>query len=279
MAERDSGWLQFYVENVQEALDTILIAYKIAEHKDILLPAMICMDGFFVSHSNQTVMVPDQQSVDNFLPKYESRNLFLDPKNPMFINDLTSPDEFSEMRFQQKTGFKNALKIIPEIEEEFFEVYSRKYEMLESYKCEDAEVILVTIGSMSGTAKYVVQKMRKENKKVGILKIHSFRPFPTIQFQEAVKGKTILGVLDRSAGLGAEVGPLCLEVSFALRNNETQIFNYIAGLGGRDVSEMTIEKIFTELMQIKEGSLPKPRKNWIDTRENALDIRMMKFND
>lgn len=279
MAERDSGWLQFYAENVQEVLDTILIAYKIAEHEDILLPAMICMDGFFVSHSNQTVMVPDQQSVDNFLPKYESRNLSLDPKSPMFINDLTSPDEFSEMRFQQKIGFDNALKKLPEIEEEFFEIYGRKYEMLESYQCDDAEVILVTIGSMSGTAKYVVQKMRKERRKVGILKIHSFRPFPTSQLQEAVKGKKIVGVLDRSAGLGAQVGPLCLEVNSALRDKETQIFSYIAGLGGRDISEITIEKIFSELMQIREGLLSKPRKNWIDTRENALNIRMMRIND
>ncbi len=279
MAERDSGWLQFYVENVQEVLDTILIAYKIAEHEDILLPAMICMDGFFVSHSSQSVMVPDQQSVDTFLPKYESRNLFLDPRNPMFINDLTSPEEFSEMRFQQKTAFENALRIIPEVQEEFFNMYGRKYEMLESYQCEDAEVILVTIGSMSGTAKYVVKKMRKRKKKVGILKINSFRPFPVRQFQKAVKGKKIVGVLDRSAGLGAQGGPVYLEVTSAITDKETKIFSYIVGLGGRDISEITIEKIFTELMQIKKGQLSKPKKSWIDTRENALDIRLVKFND
>ncbi|MFX1283938.1 MAG: pyruvate ferredoxin oxidoreductase [Promethearchaeota archaeon] len=279
MAERDSGWLQFYVENVQEILDILLIAYKIAEHKDILLPAMVCMDGFFVSHSNQSVMVPDQQTVDNFLPNYESKNLFLDPRNPMFINDLTSPDEFSEMRFQQKMAFKNALKIIPEIQEEFFVKLGRKYEMLEPYQSEDADVILVTIGSMSGTAKYVVKKMRKKGNKVGILKISSFRPFPVQQLQKAVKEKIILGVLDRSAGLGAQGGPVYLEVTSALKNREIQIYSYIVGLGGRDISEITIERIFTELMQIKKRQLSKPRKTWIDSRENALDIRLVKLND
>jgi pyruvate ferredoxin oxidoreductase alpha subunit len=275
MAERDSGWIQFYAENVQEVLDMLLFAYKIAEHEDVLLPAMICFDGFFVSHSIQPVEVPSQTAVDSFLPEYQAKNLYLDPNDPMFINNLTSPDEFSEMRYQQKIAFKNALKIIPEIQREFSQLFGRKYDMLETYKCEDADVVLVTIGSMSGTAKYVVNKIREEGKKVGVVKITCFRPFPVKEIQKILQGKKTIGVIDRSAGLGAEGGPVWLEVRSALADKEKKVLGYIAGLGGRDINEHTIEKIFVELMQIAKEKKLKPGKAWIDTRENVMDIRMI----
>ncbi|MGD2089173.1 MAG: transketolase C-terminal domain-containing protein [Candidatus Aminicenantes bacterium] len=272
MAERDSGWIQLYAENVQEVLDLCLIAYKAAEHEQVLLPAMVCFDGFFLSHSIQRVEVPEQDAVDGFLPKYECKNLYLDPDDPMFVNNLTSPDEFSEMRYQQMIAFKNALEIIPGVQEDFFKTFGRKYRMIEAYQCEDAEVVLVTIGSMAGTAKHVVNQLRGEGQKVGVVKITCFRPFPLEILRGILKGKKMIGVIDRSAGLGAEGGPVWLEVKSAV-DKEAKIFNYVAGLGGRDIPETTIEKIYTELLQSVNSERSAPVKHWIDTAENAMEVR------
>ncbi|UCH94309.1 MAG: pyruvate ferredoxin oxidoreductase [Candidatus Aminicenantes bacterium] len=272
MAERDSGWIQLYAENVQEVLDLLLIAYKAAEHEQVLLPAMVCFDGFFLSHSIQPVEVPDQDAVDHFLPKYECKNLYLDPDDPMFVNDLTSPDEFSEMRYQQMIAFKNALEIIPGVQDEFFQLSGRRYQMIETYKCEDADVVLVTIGSMAGTAKHVVNQLRTRGEKIGIVKITCFRPFPVEIMRGVLKGKKVIGIIDRSAGLGAEGGPVWLEVK-SVAGKEAKIFDYIAGLGGRDIPETTIEKICIELLQSVNKEVSAPKKPWIDTAENAMDIR------
>jgi pyruvate ferredoxin oxidoreductase alpha subunit len=271
MAERDSGWIQLYAENAQEVLDLCLIAYKAAEHDQVLLPAMVCFDGFFLSHSIQPVEVPEQHTVDGFLPKYECKNLYLDPDDPMFVNNLTSPDEFSEMRYQQMIAFKNALEVIPEVQEDFFNTFGRKYRVIEAYKCEDTEVVLVTIGSMAGTAKHVVNQLRAEGQKVGVVKITCFRPFPLEILRGILKGKKVIGVIDRSAGLGAEGGPVWLEVKSAV-DKEAKIFDYIAGLGGRDIPETTIEKICAELLQSVNSDRPAPVKPWIDTAEHAMEV-------
>jgi pyruvate ferredoxin oxidoreductase alpha subunit len=273
MSERDSGWIQFYAENVQEVLDLLLIAYKTAEHEQILLPTMVCLDGFFLSHSIQPVEVPDQESVDGFLPAYECKNLYLDPDDPMFINNLTSPDEFSEMRYQQVMAFKNAHEIIPQVQEEFFATFGRRYRMIETYGCDGAEVVLVTIGSMAGTAKHVANKLRDRGIHVGIVKITCFRPFPVETLRRILKDRKVIGVIDRSAGLGAEGGPVWLEVKSAVQDKETKIFNYIAGLGGRDIPETTIEKICSELLQGVNSQNSLPVKSWIDTMENAMEMR------
>jgi pyruvate ferredoxin oxidoreductase alpha subunit len=273
MAERDSGWLQFYVENAQETLDALLMAYRIAEHEHVLTPAMVCLDGFFVSHSTQPVMVPDQKTVDVFVPHYRPANLYLDPQDPMFINDLTPPDEFSEMRYQQKVGLEMALEIIPQVQEAFFRAFGRRYDMVEAYRCRDADVILVTLGSMSGTAKHVVNRLRAKNQRVGVVKLSVFRPFPVDQVREALAGKQVVGVLDRSAGLGAQGGPVWLEVNSAL-SGRVQVCGYVAGLGGRDITETTMEQIFYELFHIKEGKISRPAKPWIDTRPEAMQLRL-----
>jgi pyruvate ferredoxin oxidoreductase alpha subunit len=273
MAERDAGWLQFYAENAQEVLDLLIMAYKVAEHEHVLLPAMVCLDGFFLSHSLQAVDVPGQKTVDIFLPKYESKNLYLDPGDPMFINNLTSPEDFSEMRFQQKAAFENALNVIPGVQEEFFTTFGRRLEMLECYKSEDAEVVLLTIGSMSGTAKHAANTMRKAGHNVGVIKITTFRPFPLEKLTAALKGKKLIGVIDRSAGLGAQGGPLWLEVKAAVEDKNAKIYGYVAGLGGRDITEKTIEKIFLQMLKNPGDRDPKPIKSWIDTREDALDTR------
>ena len=269
MAERDSGWLQFYAEDVQEVLDLVLMGYRIAEHEKILLPVMVCMDGFFVSHSLQPVWVPEQGAVDSFLPEYTAKNLHLDVKNPMFINNLTPPEEFTEMRYQQEIAFQNALVEIPKIQREFKDFSRRDYFLVNAYRCEDAQAAVVCMGSMCGTVRHVVEKLRDRGLKVGAVKITSFRPFPGDELQKVLSPVPRIGIIDRSAGLGAEEGPLCLETRAAMKGKNCGIANFIAGLGGRDVTEKTIEKIFYGLMDDKYEC----KKNWVDTKPDALEIR------
>jgi pyruvate ferredoxin oxidoreductase alpha subunit len=273
MAERDSGWLQFYVENAQETLDWTLMAYRIAEHTEVLTPAMVCMDGFYLSHASQPVQVPDQESVDRFLPGYQPTNLILDPNQPMFINDLTPPSEFSEMRFQQKTGFECANQIIPQVLDAFMQHFGRQYSVIEAKGCQDARAVLVTLGSVSGTAKYVASKLRSRGLPVGVLKLSVFRPFPAEAVRDAIGHIPSIGVLDRSAGLGAESGPLCLEIRSALRG-KTHVQGYVAGLGGRDITEQTLEQIFMDLLEKADREEIEPSKAiWMDTRPDAMDLR------
>lgn len=269
MAERDSGWMQLYAEDAQEAFDLVIMGYKIAEHENILLPLMVCMDGFFVSHSNQPVWIPEQNSVDIFLPEYSNKNLYLDTEYPMFINNLTPPEEFTEMRYQQEVAFQNALNIIPVILKEYETTFGRKYGLIEAYKCEDAAVVIAGMGSMCGTIKHVVNKFRDKNINVGMIKITVFRPLPAEKLREALMTVSRVGVIDRSAGLGAENGPLCLEIKSALSGEACSIHNYIIGLGGRDITEEIIEEIFNDLLS--EGQMP--GKNWIDKRDDAQTIR------
>jgi pyruvate ferredoxin oxidoreductase alpha subunit len=275
MAERDSGWLQFYAENAQEVLDLLLMAYRIAEDGRVLTPAMVCLDGFFLSHSPQAVMLPDQETVDQFLPSYHPANLYLDPDEPMFINNLVPSEDFTEMRYQQHVGFQNALEVIPEVQEDFYDRLGREYRVVEAYRCEDAEVVLVTLGSMSGTAKYVVNRQRELGNPVGVVKLTTFRPFPVQELREAVGGASVVGVLDRSAGLGAQQAPVCLEVKSAMQEGDIQVVGYVGGLGGRDITEDTVESIFRELLEIKRGRLSRPTKAWIDARPEAMSIRSL----
>lgn len=274
MAVKESGWLQFYTDNVQEVLDMTIMAYKIAEDADVLTPTMVCLDGFFLSHSMQRLDVPEQVLVDEFIGKYQPKNLFLSPEDPMFINDLTPTDEYSEMRYQQKVGFDNALTVIPKVFKEWQEKTGRQYQMVDAYRCEDAEAVLVTLGSMSGTARYAVDKLRSEGKKVGVSRIVVFRPFPAEQLKEALKGVKVVGVIDRSAGLGSTFGPVCSEVRSVLCGSDTSIHSYIAGLGGRDITLDTIEKIFEELLN---GQAQASQK-WIDTKKEAMTIRQVITN-
>jgi pyruvate ferredoxin oxidoreductase alpha subunit len=273
MAERDSGWLQFYAENAQEVLDLLLMAYRISEHERVLTPAMVCLDGFFVSHSPQSVTMPGQETVDGFLPAYRAANLYLDPDDPMFINGLVPPEDFAEMRYQQRVGFENALEVIPQVQDDFYGKFGRRYEMVEAYRCEDAEVVLVTIGSMSGTAKHVVNKQRDRGIPVGVVKLTTFRPFPIEALRKALWGARVVGVLDRSAGLGAPSAPVCLEVVSAVRDEGVRVIGYVGGLGGRDVTETTLESIFRQLLEINDGRQAKPVKPWIDVRDDAMTIR------
>lgn len=275
MCERDMGWLQFYCQNVQEVLDMTLLAYKICEDIKVQLPSMVCLDGFFLSHSMQKIDVPTEESMDEFVGPYIPKNTYLDTKDPMFICDLTSPDEYTEMRYQQKVAMDNVFDVFEKASEEYAQITGRKLQMIEGYKTEDADVVLVALGSMCGTTKYVVNKLREEGKKVGMIKIVSFRPFPFEQIRDLLKDINIIGVFDRSSGLGGQGGPVWSEVTAAMNGLNADIRHFVGGLGGRDVTEMTITKIFNELLAIKAGETDQ-HTQWIDTKENAMTIREVK---
>lgn len=271
MSERDQGWMQVYAENVQEVFDLILYSYTISEHPEVLTPTMVCLDGFFLSHSMQRVEIPEQSVVDNYVGKYVPTNLYINPEDPMFVNDLTPTSDYTEIKYQQVVGLERALELMPEKMDEFEKTFGRKLNIIEEYMTEDADVVLVTLGSMTGTAKFVVNKLRAEGKKVGVLKICVYRPFPAALVKKALEGKDTIGVLDRSAGLGGSAAPVCAEVRSAIMGN-ADVRGYVGGLAGRDIHEASIEKIFAELLAIKENHDLK-HTSWIDLKDNPMEMR------
>lgn len=272
MAERDTGWLQYYCSTVQEVLDLMLCAYRISEHDEVLTPAMVCLDGFFLSHSMQRVEVPEDQAVWDFVKPYVPKNMYLDPEDVMFINDLCPTSEFTEMRYQQKVGFTKAKQVTKEIFAEFETRFRRRLHMVESYRLEDAEVAVVIMGSMAGTAKYVVNELRNQGIKAGMLRICMFRPFPAEEIRGALSHVKRVGVLDRSAGLGGADAPVAAEVKAALYGSNASIRSYIGGLAGRDISDYSFHHIFKDLLH----QAPEVRSNeavWFDLKENAMSLR------
>lgn len=270
MAERDSGWIQLYCENVQDVYDTMLMAYRIGEHPEVLTPVMVCLDGFFLSHSMQKLIVPEQDEVDAFVGDYTVNNLKLDPKDPMVIDNLTGSNEITEMKYQQAVGFEKARTVMNEVFEEFHQKFGRKKAMVEGYRVEDAEAVVVTLGSMSGTAKYVVDRLREQGQKVGAVKVVSFRPFPANELQEMLAGIGKVAVIDRTTGFGGQGAPLWMETRAAL-GSDVLVKDYIAGLAGRDVHTGTIEKVFADILGSSEAAA---KPVWIDCdTENAMNIR------
>ena len=273
MAERDSGWMQLYCENVQDVYDLTMCAYRIAEDRRVQLPCMVCLDGFFLSHSMQKVRVAEQAEADAFIGPYRRHNSYIDPEDPMIVNNLTSSDEFTEMRYQQSRGFAAAAEVMEEVFTEFQERFGREHHVVEPYRLEDAKTVLVTIGSMAGTAKYVADRLREQGQHVGVLKIVSFRPFPYRQVAALLKNAEHAAVLDRSAGLGAQGAPVWLEVCAALQSMEIDVCGYIGGLGGRDISMDTIRHIFEDMAQKDTQVCEEPA--WIDLKEHPMNIRQV----
>lgn len=277
MAERDTGWLQFYASTVQEVLDLILTACKISETSEVLTPSMVCLDGFFLSHSMQKMSLPDDDEATEFLGEYVRQNMYLDTSDPMFVCNLTPSDSNGEMRYQQKVGFDEAAKVAPKVFKDFLDKFGRQLSVVEPYKLDDAEVAVVTIGSMGGTAKYVVNQLRAQGIKAGALRIIMFRPFPEDEIREALKHVKVVGVVDRSSGLGSRTGPVCTEVKAALYNTGVNVQSFIGGLAGRDISNHSFEKIFDDLLAINDGTLQEA-KQWFDVNDNPMCVREVDYN-
>ncbi len=272
MAERDTGWLQYYCATVQEILDLQLCAYRISEHEDVLTPSMVCFDGFYLSHSMQRVDTPTDEEAWDFVKPYVRRNMYLDTNDVMFINDLCPTVEHTEMKYQQMVGFENAMKVTKDVFAEYKERFGRELHTVERYMLDDADVAVVTIGSMSGTGKYVVNQLREKGIKAGLLRICMFRPFPAEEVQEALKNVKVIGVVDRSSGLGGAQGPVCSEVKAAAYGSSAKIFSFIGGIAGRDISDGSFRKIFGELLDVYEGKSCTCKK-WFDVKDNAMNLR------
>jgi pyruvate/2-oxoacid:ferredoxin oxidoreductase alpha subunit len=258
LSQRDTGWMQFYCENGQEALDTVIQAYKIAEQ--VYLPVMVCLDAFYVSHFVEPVEVPDQEIVDSFLPPIDLPHR-LDVEKPGYLIPVVSSEKYREYKNLAHLGMESAKTVALQVAEEFREKFGREYGLVESYFVDDAEIVLVTIGSMTSTARLAVANMREEGMKVGLLKIRAFRPFPVEAVQQALAGKKKIAVLDRNFSVGGG-GIFCQELRAALVHSSDHplIYSFIAGSGGTDVNPDTIRKIALETMN---RSTPADRPEWI----------------
>ena len=275
MAERDTGWLQFYAGNVQEVLDLILAACKISETGSVLTPSMVCLDGFFLSHSMQKVYLPEDEEATEFVGEYVRQNMYLDTSDPMFVCNLTPSDSNGEMRYQQKVGFDEAARVTPQVFKEFTEKFGRELSVLDPFMMDDAEVAVVTIGSMGGTAKYVVKQLREKGIKAGALRIVMFRPFPEDEIRQALKNVKVVGVVDRSSGLGSRTAPVCTEVKAALYQTNVNVQSFIGGIAGRDISNHSFEKIFDDLLAVKDGTKAEVQQ-WFDVCD-PMSVREVEF--
>ena len=240
---RDAGWLQFYAENNQEAVDLLLAGYKIGENPRIMLPVMICVDGFILTHGMETVDMPEQEEVDKFLPPYKPPYK-LDTETPMSFGLLGDPTIYMENRFAIQKTLEDVLSLIPKVAQEYKNLTGREtIRLIEEYKVSDADLVIVAMGSVCGTIKDVVDAQRVAGKKIGLLKVVTYRPFPKKAISDALKTVSNIAVIDKDISLGAE-GALYLEVKAALET-EKKVSGFIAGLGQRDITVKTIENIIT----------------------------------
>lgn len=268
MGVRDSGWLQVYVEDNQEALDMIIQAYRIAEDKRVLLPVMPCLDGFVLTHTVEPVEIPEQQDVDSFLPPYEP-DVILDPARPAMIGTFMPAEYIMELRRQTAGAVESAKKVIQEVNDEFATRFGRDYGgLIDTYQMDDAEAALVTMGTVTSTSRQVVDELRQEGKKVGLIKLRFFRPFPSEELKNALKDTAAVGVVDRSLSfIGG--GQAFNETRSALYGLSIPIINHLAGLGGRDVTEMQIKNMFELTLSAAKGEKVKT-VNWHNTRGETV---------
>jgi len=263
MGARDSGWVQLYCENSQEAYDSVIQAWRIGEHRDVQLPVMICLDGFILSHTLENVMVLPDEVVKNFVGERASPKVGghlgeveyrLDPEQPLTMGSMDLYDFYFEHKRQQEDAMEKALPVVEKVGKEYAEISGRAYGLLDPYRLEDAEVAIVGLGSTMGTARVAVDQLRSEGVKAGLLRIRAFRPFPVKEIVDTLLHVRSVGVLDRSMGFGALGGPLFAEMRNAFYDTSSKplLSDYIYGLGGRDMS--------TELLSVIFNSLEKNRK-------------------
>jgi pyruvate ferredoxin oxidoreductase alpha subunit len=233
---RDSGWIQLYVETNQEALDTTLMAYKIAEDKGVKLPVMVCMDGFVLTHTVEPVEIPDEKDVAKFLPPFKPTT-YLDPKDPMALGPIAFPNIYMELRNAQQKAMENSLAVIEKVDKEFKEVFGRSYGggLIEEFNTKNADVIIVTLGSVAGTIKDVIEESGDSG--IGLLRIKSFRPLPAQEINRALEKAKVVAVVEKDVSVGLGMGALASEVLGVLygRSEAPKLISFIAGLGGRDI--------------------------------------------
>lgn len=258
MSVRDSGWIMLFSENNQEAYDNMIMAHRIAEHKDVLLPLMICQDGFITSHSIENIELLETEKVRDFIGEYDPHTNLLDPENPMSVGPMDLQPYLMEHKKQQQVAMSNALKVIADISKEFGDLTSRYYDFFEKYEMDDADYVIVCMNSTAGTVKDTVDKLRASGIKAGLLKIRVFRPFPGEMIVDALKNAKAVAVLDKVAFLSNTAGPLYEDIVSAMFHNDVRlnVINYSYGIGGRDVTEELIMNVYKDLENLKDMSEP-----------------------
>ncbi|MEQ9716254.1 MAG: transketolase C-terminal domain-containing protein [Candidatus Asgardarchaeum sp.] len=264
IAQRDTGWMQIFAENNQEVLDSVIMGYKIAESHDILLPMIINMDAFILTHTLEVVDIPDQEMVDEFLPSFDLPHK-IDLDNPRQYGTLAFPNQYMEFRYKMAQAMERAKSKIKEVAEEFKKKFGRYHgDLLDIYRIDGADVVLITMGALSSMGKEAVDILREQGYNVGLIRLRTFRPFPTEDLRKYLKDVTVIGTIDRSYSFGYG-GALFNEVKAALYGHSDVIVkDYIVGIGGRDISTETMIKIFKNAIEIKkEGKLDREIE-WID---------------
>lgn len=268
MGARDSGWIQIYCENNQEVYENIIMAVRIAEHEEILLPVMVCQDGFITSHAVEGVRIYDDRKVKDFIGEYKIPHSLLDVDNPVTYGPLDLPDYYFEHKRQESFAIKNSLQAIPQVFSEFKKHFGVEYDFIETYRLDDADVAIVALSSTAGTTKVVVDELRREGKKVGLLKPRFFRPFPKEKIVQALKGLGACAILDRSESLSGQGGPLFIEIRSILLDESRKplTLNYIYGLGGRDINTEEIKAVYRDLENIVREKKVRNLVNYLGVR-------------
>jgi len=268
MGSRDSGWVQIYVENAQEAYDWTIQAFRIAEDKDVQLPVSVNLDGFIITHCMEGVDVLGGNVIAEFL-KTRKPLFKLDPEKPVTVGALCFTDYYFEFKRQQVEAFSHVQGVLDRVAKEFKGVSGRRYSAIETYGMEDAEAAVLCLGSTAGTAREVAHTLRAQGKKVGIVKIWLYRPFPVDEVKAALKNVKALAVFDKSISFGAQYGAVCSDVVSALHtvDKRPRIFNVIFGLGGRDIKPSDIEHVFNEALETTKTGAVKQETLFLGVRE------------
>ena len=268
MGSRDCGWIQIFVENVQEVYDWIPQAFKVAEDPEVQLPAAVNIDGFTLTHCTEDLRILKDEAITNFLPQRVPQ-FKLDPSNPITLGGLSLTDYYFELKKQQDDALRKSISVIDRVAKEYQQISGREYGVLETFEMDDAEVAILCMGSTCGTVRSVVKKMRKDGKKVGLIKLWLFRPFPAEEIITATKNLKVLAVMDKAISFGAPSGPLYSDISTSLQQSGSSLksFDAIFGLGGRDIPPAAIEGIFTEAMNISNTGIVKEHVKFVGVRE------------
>jgi pyruvate ferredoxin oxidoreductase alpha subunit len=269
MGARDSGWIQIYSENCQEAYDNFIQAFRIGEHSDVLTPVLVGLDGFIISHSSEVVEVEDDAAVKKFIGEFKPPYPLLDTSRKFTVGPIDFTDYYFEHKRSQIEGIENSPRVIEEVGKEFGRTFGRTYGFFEEYRTADAELCIVVMSSAAGTGKDAVDELRAEGKKVGLLKPRVFRPFPHRQIAEALKNMKAVAVLDRSSAPGAFGAPLFTEVRSALYDYDRRpkLVNYVYGLGGRDIKAEHFKEVAAKLERIAATGKVEEMLGYLNLRE------------
>ncbi len=269
MGSRDAGWVHLYGENAQEGYDNLIQAVRIAEHADVKVPVMVMIDGFIISHGMENVFTLDDATVKSFIGKYEPVYPLLDVNNPVTVGPVDFTDYYFEHKRQHHEAMLKVKPVILDVAAEFAKITGRNYGLFETYKLEDAEVAVVVLSSAAGTARYTVDKLRRQGVKAGLLKLRVFRPFPAEELAEALKDVAAVAVMDRADSLSGQGGPVFAELRAALYDQPKRplMVNYIYGLGGRDVTVADIESVYKDLDDIVSTGVVGLKARYLGVRE------------